>query len=125
MRTGLTAIVLSAALGAALVAAPAVAASAQPVADCNAHGKLTAQYSVAQLRNALSTMPADVKEYTDCYDVIDRQLLSQLSGSRGNGGTTSASSGSFLPTPVIVVLVLLALAAAALGAVALRRRRAP
>src|SRR5690349_6217662 len=81
------------------------------VADCNAHGKLTATYTDAQLRDALSTMPADIKEYTDCYDVIQHALLAQVSGSHPGGGSSgsSGSSSSFLPAWLIVVLVLLAL----------------
>ncbi len=79
---------------------------------------------MAELRHALATMPADVKEYSDCYDVINRALLAEIGGLHGNAGNSS-SGGSFLPTPVIVVLVILLLAAATLGALALRRRREP
>ncbi len=106
------------------VALPAIAAQSQVVADCNAHGRLTGQYSSVQLRNSLSTMSADVKEYTNCYDVIQRALLAQLGGSHVRGGTpaSQSSGGSFLPTPVIVVLVLLVLGAAWFALVAVRRR---
>ncbi len=105
----------------ALVAPPASAASS-PVADCNANARLTAHYSAVQLRNALATMPADVKEYTDCYDVIQRALLADLGQLKAQG--SGGSGGSFLPTPVIVVLVVLVLAAAGFGTAALRRRGA-
>jgi hypothetical protein len=109
--------------GGLLAPARANAAQTKVVADCNAHGRLTRQYSVAQLRNALGTMPADVKEYTDCYDVITRALLAQIGGSHQDGGGSAKSSGgSFLPTPLIIVLVLLVLGAAAFSAVSLRRR---
>jgi hypothetical protein len=112
---------------AALAGAPAAlaAGSSNPVADCNAHATLTHHYSVDQLRKALSSMPADIKEYTNCYDVIQRALLAQLGKSQPNSPNTSNSSSgdSFLPTPVIVVLVVLILAAVTFGAVALRRRR--
>jgi hypothetical protein len=112
------------ATGAPLVAAPAASAGAsQVIADCNAHGSLTRHYSAAELRAALATMNADVKEYTDCYDVIQRALLVALGGIHGGGGDGGqSSSGSFLPTPLLVLLVLLGLAAATLGAVAVRRR---
>src|SRR5947209_1469516 len=102
----------------------ASAAQTQVVTDCNTHGQLTRHYSVAQLRNALATLPADVKEYTDCYDVIQRALLAQLGGpSHGGGpGSGGGSGGSFLPTPLIVLLVLLALAGAGFGMAAARRR---
>ncbi|PZS12718.1 MAG: hypothetical protein DLM64_04435 [Solirubrobacterales bacterium] len=111
------------------IPAPALATPAQVIADCNSHGRLTRGYPVSELRTALTTMPADVKEYTDCNDVIERALLAQLGGSHARhaaGGASragSSSGGSFLPAPLVVVLVLLALAAVALGGVALRRRR--
>ena len=101
------------------------AAQPNPVADCNAHGTLTTHYTAAQLRNGLNTMPADIKEYTDCYDVLQRALLAELGSSQSAPAksTSSGSGGSFLPTPMIVILVLLVLAAVTFGAVALRRRR--
>jgi ABC-type phosphate transport system substrate-binding protein len=112
-----------AALAPGLVSAlPArAAAGSAALADCNAHNTLTHSYSTAALQNALATMPADMKEYTNCYDVIQHALLGGGPGS--NNGTGSGSGGSFLPTPVLVVLVLLALGGATFGAVTVRRRR--
>jgi hypothetical protein len=123
MRRLSTALALLCVLG---TATPALAATSPVVSDCNSHGTLTRPYSAAQLKTALSTMPADVKEYTDCYDVVNRALLAQISTSHGSTGGSSSggSGGSFLPTPVLVVLVLLALAAATLAALAIRRRGA-
>lgn len=95
------------------------------LADCNAHDALTKSYTVAELRNALATMPATMKEYTDCPDVISRALNSALANGGKSNGSGSGSGGSFLPTPVIVILVLLVLAAATFGAIAIRRRRGP
>jgi hypothetical protein len=93
------------------------------VADCSAHGRLTAQYSVSQLHTALTEIPADLQEYTNCYAVIQRALLAQVSNLRsGSGQTSQSSSGSFLPLPVIVVLAVVGLGAAGFGALALRRR---
>jgi hypothetical protein len=123
-RSGLLA--LAATVAVLCAAAGAWAASASgPVADCNAHGQLTQHYSPAQLRNGLATMPADIKEYTDCYDVLQRALLTELGQSPAAAGkpASSSSGGSFLPTPVIVVLVALILAAVTFGAIAVRRRR--
>ena len=128
MRTGFTAIVLSALLGIALNASSALGAQSHVIGDCNAHGKLTRSYSVAELRTTLATMPADVKEYTDCYDVIQHAMLSQLSeskaGGSGGAGGSAGSGSSFLPSWLIVVLVLLGLSGLTLGAVAVRRRNA-
>ena len=127
MRRLSIATALTSVLALALAAAgPAAAAQSPVVGDCVAHGQLTQTYTEGQLRSALSTMSASVKEYTDCPDVIQRALLSQL-GKPVNPGQTKSSSGSggsFLPTPVIVVLVLLALAGVTFGAIAIRRRQA-
>jgi hypothetical protein len=111
--------------GLGLVAVPTALAAQNPaITDCVAHGSVKSTYTSAQLRNALSTMSADVKEYTDCYDVLQRALLAQIGGSHQSGnGSGSGSGGSFLPTPLIVVLVLLALGAVTFGALAIRRRR--
>jgi hypothetical protein len=108
----------------ALSAGAAVAGQSPAVADCNAHDQLTRHYTAAQLRTALSTMNADVKEYTDCYDVIERQLLNQLAAvHRGGPSSSAGGGGSFLPTPLIVVLGVLLLAAAGLAISAVRGRR--
>ena len=72
---------------------------------------------------ALADMPADVREYTDCYDVIEKQLLAQLGASSGgSSGGGSSSGGSVLPTWLVIVIVVLALAAMTFGALAIRRR---
>lgn len=104
--------------------APAAgAATPAPITDCTAHGHLTQTYSTSQLRTSLAQMPADVQEYTNCYDVIRSALLGGISGGHTPaGGSSSSSGGSFLPTPVIVVIVVLVLGGATAGAVAIRRR---
>jgi hypothetical protein len=118
----LTALCALGAVSQALFFAPAAEAGlAAPVADCNAHAQLTHQYSVAQLRSALATMPADIKEYTNCGDVIQRALLAELGRLRGHGGS-GQGGGSFLPTPLIVVLALLVLGGAGFAVYATRRR---
>lgn len=102
------------------VSASASAAAPNPTADCNANGRLTAHYTATSLRQALATMPADTKEYTDCYDVIQRTLLADLGQLKGSG--SGGSGGSFLPTPVLIILLVLVLAGAGFATVALRRR---
>jgi len=111
--------------GAAVVAPPAFASANPVIVDCQDHGKLDGHYSATELRAALSTLPADIQEYSDCHDVIQSQLLAQLSGRGGSGGSDPGSGGSFLPTPLIVVLVVLVVGGATFGAVAIRRRREP
>ncbi len=105
----------------------ASAASSPAVNDCNTHSRLTRHYSTSELRHALSTMPPIVQEYTDCYDVIQRALLTQLSGQRvkSGGSGSSSSGGSFLPVPLLIVLGLAILTAAGYAVAALRRRNAP
>ncbi len=130
MRRLITSLAIVCALSAVASALAAAATSggtaAQAITDCNDHSKLTAQYSPEVLRSALATMPADVREYTDCYDVIEKQLFAQLgtSSTGGSGSGGSSSGGSVLPTWLLILIVLLALAALTFGALAIRRRRA-
>jgi hypothetical protein len=90
--------------------------------DCEANGQLTRNYTVPQLEHALAAMDAEVKQYTDCPDVIERALIRRKRAG-GSGGSGNSSGGSFLPTPVIVILVVLILAAVTFGAMAIRRRQ--
>jgi hypothetical protein len=128
MRRAITLLVLVCALsiGAPMAAAAASGGTAsQAISDCNDHGRLTASYSTSTLRAALAQMPVDVKEYTDCYDVIESQLFKQLGQKSAPGSATApstSSSSSFLPTWLIIVIVVLALAAITFGAMAVRRR---
>lgn len=121
---------LGAGLGSQLVAAPASPAAssssgAAAIADCRAHGRLTASYTVAELQNALATMPVDVKQYSDCYDVIQNALQQAIkNGGHSGSGSSGGSGGSFLPTWLIVVIVLLVLGGITYAALAIRRRRA-
>jgi hypothetical protein len=125
-RRVLALVCATAALGAAALGTPpALAAGNAIINDCQANGQLTHPYTVRELRHALAVMPASVKQYTSCFDVVQNALVS----ARKHKGTAPASGGkgggsSFLPTPVIVILVLLILAALTFGALATRRRRA-
>ena len=125
MRKTIVLLTVLGALGAVsqpvFLSSAAAAGLSAPVRDCNAHGQLTGHYTVAQLRGALATMPADVKEYTNCGDVIQRKLLQQLGGLKGHGGS-GGGGGSFLPAPLIVVLALLLVGGAGFGVYAWRRR---
>jgi hypothetical protein len=102
----------------------ALAATSPAVADCNAHGALTRHYSVGELRTALATMPSDIQEYTDCYNVIHNELLTEIPSKHVDGAGTSSSSGggSFLPTPLLVVLIVLVVGGLTAGGVAIQRR---
>ncbi len=107
-----------------LCAAASAATTSPVIADCNAHSQLTQHYTVAQLRTALNTMPPTVKEYTNCYDVINRALLAQVgSGSGGGGGSAGkGSGGSFLPVWLIIVLALLIVGGGTYAFLAYRRQ---
>lgn len=90
--------------------------------DCQSTGRLTHSYTLQQLQHALAVMPATVKQYTSCYDVINQGILTVRAGHET--GPTGGGGGSFLPTWVIVILVVLVLAAVTFGAIAIRQRRA-
>jgi len=114
------------ALATARPTAALAAASASPsavITDCREHGKLTQTYTIAALRDALATMPADIAQYTDCQDVIQMALNAAVATPAGVGTVSGSSGGSLLPSWLIVVLGLLALAAAGFGALEVRRRR--
>jgi len=129
-RRAITVVALALAVSAGAPAAVLAASrptSAQAISDCYNHDQLTRSYPSEVLRAALSRMSSDVREYSDCYDVIERQLFKQLGKPTSAVSTTSApapssSGSSFLPTWLIVVIVLLALAAITFGALAIRRR---
>ncbi len=61
------------------IPAPAQAATRAAWQDCRVHGgsTLTGHYTIAELNTALRTMPAYVEEYSNCYGVIQAQLLKQ------------------------------------------------
>jgi hypothetical protein len=120
-RNGLAA----AALGLALAGPASAGIGSAVLADCNTHDALTKSYTDAELRNALATMPATMREYTDCQDVITRALDNALGTGGKNNGAGTSSGGSSLSTGLIVVIVVLVLVACTLGAIAIRRRRAP
>jgi hypothetical protein len=123
-RTRLALLATLAALTATgVLAASATAASGSAaIIDCNAHGKLTHHYSVAELRAALAHMPVDVAEYTDCMDVIRNQMLAELKTNSSADGNSKSSGGGFFSTGVIIVLVIVVLGGVGFVAVAARRR---
>jgi len=105
-----------------LAAPVALGAGGNPVInDCQSTGRLTHSYTLRELQHALAVMPATVKQYTSCYDVISEGILVVKAGHQT--GPKSGGGGSFLPTWVIVILVVLVLAAITFGAIAIRQRR--
>ena len=110
---------------AALLAFAANDAHAESAAtiDCVHNGRLTHHYTVAQLRTALVTMPADIKEYnSECYQLILNQLNQQLGDASLTTTTPASNSGSSLiSAPLLIVLAVVLLAGGGF-AVAARRR---
>jgi hypothetical protein len=125
MRKTMSLLTVVCALGAVsqpLFPPSAAAAGVSPaVQDCDAHAQLTRQYTVAELRSALASMPVDVKEYTNCADVIQRALLAEIGGLK-DPNATGQGGGSFLPTWLIVVLALLVVGGVGFGVYAWRQR---
>lgn len=60
-----------------LPAEAALASAADVIRDCNDNGQLTKTYSQREYRQALAQMPADVRQYTDCEDIIRRAQLGE------------------------------------------------
>ena len=120
LRVRITLLGAVAALSLGVLAVPAQGAGPSPAAaDCNAHGQLTKTYTVAQLRAALATLPADLAEYSNCHDVIQRALLSEIKGLNGGLG---GGGGSFLPTWLLILLIVLVLGGVGFAVSAVRRR---
>ena len=89
-------IAIALALLTALLAVPgaALASGNAVVKDCANDGKLDKRYTQSDYADALANLPADVDEYSDCRDVIQRARLSGGSSSGGSSGSGSSGSGS-------------------------------
>lgn len=113
---------------AALSLVPASALASKPAwQDCKVHGgsSLTGHYTIAQLNTALRTMPAYVEEYSNCYGVIQAQLLKQQlkEKPRPKAHATSDKSSGGGSTGLIVAIAVVALGGLSLAFWASRRRR--
>jgi hypothetical protein len=88
-----TALALLIALCVALPSAASASTRDSIFRDC-ADGQLDGHYTQKQLADALGHVPADVDEYTDCREQIQRKQL----GGGGGGGTGGSSGGGGLAT---------------------------
>jgi hypothetical protein len=77
-----------------VLAVPALAqAKLDPVlTDCR-DGQLDKTYTQTQLANALSHIPTDLDEYSDCRDQIQRAQLGGSSSSSGGGSSSGGTGG--------------------------------
>lgn len=66
----LTPLILIAALVALALPGSAAASADGVIRDCSRDGKLDQSYTRAELRGALSNLPADLREYSDCSEII-------------------------------------------------------
>jgi hypothetical protein len=77
-----------------LPAAAAHASGSAVIRDCTDDGRLNKRYSQKDLRDALSSMPSDVDEYTNCRDVIRRASFGGAGSSGGGQGGTGSDGGA-------------------------------
>jgi hypothetical protein len=84
------------ALFAALLLVPTTTAHAQGrediLRDCADDGRLEGNYSASKLRDARNNIPAELEEYSDCRDVLSREISAKASASSNNGGDTSGGT---------------------------------
>lgn len=79
---------VAAALALGLLVPAATGASVKALlSDCALDGELNARYSASAYEGALKHLPTDMREYTDCQDVIRR-------GQLGLGGSTDRKSAA-------------------------------
>jgi len=94
MRRALLSLLVLSALGTP-ASALASTESDQIIAEC-ANEQLSQKYTDQQYQDALADLPADLREYTDCYDVIKaaQRGASLPSGAGGTGGTGTGGTGA-------------------------------
>jgi hypothetical protein len=73
--------------------AAARAGGGDVIRDCEAHGGLTGTYSQSEYSAALKSLPADLKEYSNCQAIIASARASAASKKSKGGNTSSSSSG--------------------------------
>jgi len=79
------------------------AASADSTAiyqDCNSDGVINGNYSKSDLQSALGSLPADLKQYSDCESAIQQALAGGgkhgHGGGGGNGGGRAHGGGAVI-----------------------------
>jgi hypothetical protein len=94
-------VILAAALAVLAGGAPAASAANyhDAIRDCNDDGVLQGKYSRSTLRQARKHLPASLREYSDCGDVLARAIAAAgRSGGSGGGDTAPALGDPALTT---------------------------
>ena len=94
----LAAVTVLAALGATAQSAGAADYHAA-IRDCNDDGVLQGRYSLHTLRQARAHLPASLREYSDCADVLARAIAQ--AGRPGSGGSAGGGSAPPLGNPAL------------------------
>jgi hypothetical protein len=83
------------------LAAPGLASASpmQVLDDCNDDGALSRQYSNADLRQALDSMPTDIAEYTSCKEIIGAAITGGSDKGQGRGSPGKGVGGAGAADP--------------------------
>ena len=96
-------ILLAAVAALAVLAATAQTAGAADyhaaIRDCNDDGVLQGRYTLHTLRQARAHLPASLREYSDCADVLARAIAQ--AGRPGSGGTAGGGTAPPLGNPAL------------------------
>src|SRR5437773_8847882 len=76
-----------------LPAGHAFAGGSAVIRDCTDDGRLEGHYTQRDLREALSSIPSDVDEYTNCRDVIRRAAFNGAGAAGGGSGGSGGGAG--------------------------------
>src|SRR3954454_15543359 len=92
-------VIVTAALAVLAASAPVASAADyhDAIRDCNDDGVLQGQYSRSTLRQARNHLPASLREYSDCADVLARAIAA--AGKKG--GTGGGDSAPPLGNPAL------------------------
>ena len=69
------------------------------IRDCNDDGVLQGHYTLHTLRQARAHLPASLREYSDCADVLARAIAQ--AGRPGSGGTAGGGTAPPLGNPAL------------------------
>lgn len=75
----------------------ALASGADVLKDCSNNGRLSKTYTQKEYRQALAQMPTDLREYSDCANIIRRAELGLAGGTAGGGGGTGTGANAQNP----------------------------